>query len=247
MMMTRHGKVVLLLALHLLLYISIFRGSLSKKSPKFEAKDVYISNFTLFPFVEASPSFKRSTIKFQLSVDGSHVVFGLQDIRLEDETFVHHRLPMVPVINRQYMFHYRTKFMRRRARFYANSCASFNPTKILLVRCMDTGAGFNPGPTTVSTRSTGLSKPKLGCLYLNARSLCNKLIEFHYLVKSEDSSIIAVTETWLHDKVLDSEILDSLTQFTAAKGHLQKEEEVSCCVLSLILCQLVGETWNPKT
>lgn len=43
-------------------------------------------------------------------------------------------------------FALRTNFLKRRARYYANSCSSFNPSEIILIRCMDTGIGLHPGP-----------------------------------------------------------------------------------------------------
>lgn len=35
-----------------------------------------------------------------------------------------------------------TMCMRRRERYYANSCSSFDPSEIILVKCMDTGMGI---------------------------------------------------------------------------------------------------------
>jgi len=49
---------------------------------------------------------------------------------------------------------------------------------------------------------------KLGykCLYMNARSIVNKHKELQLLVMEENLDIIAITETWLTDKIQDSEI-----------------------------------------
>ena len=42
---------------------------------------------------------------------------------------------------------------------------------------------------------------------MNTRSIVNKLIHFHTLIYSKDYDIIAITETWLSDNILDQEII----------------------------------------
>ena len=46
------------------------------------------------------------------------------------------------------------------------------------------------------------------CLW-NARSIVKQLTSFQSFVYSSDFSVIAVTETWLHDYIFDNEILSS--------------------------------------
>ena len=50
---------------------------------------------------------------------------------------------------------------------------------------------------------------KLNCVLLNSCFLCNKLVEFQGLVYGNNLDVVAVTETWLHDGYLDSEVLSS--------------------------------------
>ena len=42
---------------------------------------------------------------------------------------------------------------------------------------------------------------------MNTRSIVNKLTQFHSLIYSHDYDIIAITETWLSDYLLDQEII----------------------------------------
>ena len=72
----------------------------------------------------------------------------------------------------------------------------------------------NAGPCRKSTGrpysdNHQTSKNILRCMSLNARSICSKLNEFLYLGKMRNVDIVAVTETWLHQRILDAEILDS--------------------------------------
>ncbi len=65
---------------------------------------------------------------------------------------------------------------------------------------------LNPGPTSF------LKENNLQCLYINARSVksvsrqTNKLKDFHNLIFSGDWDLVFVTETWLINGILDSEI-----------------------------------------
>ena len=47
---------------------------------------------------------------------------------------------------------------------------------------------------------------KFNCIYLNARSIVNKIKELELLVLSENDDIVAITETWLNATILDSEL-----------------------------------------
>jgi exonuclease III len=57
----------------------------------------------------------------------------------------------------------------------------------------------------------------------NARSLNNKLPDLHYLLRSQEFDVLCVTETWLHESVLNSTILDgspySLFRSDRQTGH----------------------------
>ena len=76
----------------------------------------------------------------------------------------------------------------------------------------------NPGPIQ-TTRSIPLKQRHLKCVSLNAQSLKSfvktpydhsktcKLGLFQNFVYSEDYDVVAVTETWPNDNILDSEIL----------------------------------------
>ena len=71
------------------------------------------------------------------------------------------------------------------------------------------------------------------CMSLNARSLCNKLNEFHDLVKMKNVDVVAVTETWLHQRILDKEILDlNYIIFRRDRPQLQRGGGVMICVKS---------------
>ena len=61
--------------------------------------------------------------------------------------------------------------------------------------------------------TTNLPVYKLTCRLLNARSLCNKLIDFRDLLSTERLDIAAVTETWLNDSIPDSLIVDENSNF----------------------------------
>ena len=91
-----------------------------------------------------------------------------------------------------------------------NLCATHNVKYLLM--CWDVQA--SPGPCRNSTGrpysdNHRTSKNILRCMSLNARSIYNKLNEFNDLVKMRNVDMVAVTETWLHQRILDTEILDS--------------------------------------
>ncbi|CAH3107734.1 unnamed protein product [Pocillopora meandrina] len=72
----------------------------------------------------------------------------------------------------------------------------------------------NPGPCHNNTGGPysdnhRTSKNILRCMSLNARSVCNRLNEFHDLVKMSNVDMVAVTETWPRQSILDTAILNS--------------------------------------
>ena len=128
----------------------------------------------------------------------------------------------------------RRRFHQARVIYYSNSCATFNVEYLLL--CRDVQA--NPGPCRNSTgqpysNNHRTSKNILRCMSLNARSICSKLNEFHDLVKMKNVDVVAVTETWLHQRILDTEILDSnYVIFCRDRPQLQRGGGVMICVKS---------------
>ena len=68
-------------------------------------------------------------------------------------------------------------------------------------------ANANKVPPTGPTNSKELCR--LSCRLLNARSLCNKLIDYQDLSSTEHLDIVTVNETWLNDSIPDELIIDS--------------------------------------
>ena len=62
--------------------------------------------------------------------------------------------------------------------------------------------------------TTNIPVYTLACRLLNARSLCNKLIDFQDLLSTERLDIAAVTVTWLNDSIPDSLIVDENSNFS---------------------------------
>jgi len=56
----------------------------------------------------------------------------------------------------------------------------------------------------------------VACLMFNARSLCNKLVELHYLLYSSKFDILLVTESWLHPGITNG-LLDPKRKFTVLR------------------------------
>ena len=80
----------------------------------------------------------------------------------------------------------------------------------------------NPGPCVVSSERGGrrlsdkcapfrAGSGYLRCQVLNARSIVNKTQDLQALLISEDPDVIAITETFLSEDVLDSELVDVAT------------------------------------
>ena len=127
----------------------------------------------------------------------------------------------------------RRRFHQVRVTYYTNSSATFNLDYLLT--CGDVQA--NPGPCRNSKEQPcsnhRTSKNILRCMSLNARSICNKLNEFNDLVKLKKVDLVAVTETWLHQRIMDTEILDSnYIIFRRDRPQLQRGGGVMICVKS---------------
>ena len=56
----------------------------------------------------------------------------------------------------------------------------------------------------------------VACLMFNARSLCNKLVELHYLLYSSKFDILLVTESWLHAGITNG-LLDPERKFAVLR------------------------------
>ncbi len=114
------------------------------------------------------------------------------------------------------------KYLHRRTFYYSNSTASFQ----LLILSGDVHP--NPGPvsqdsiyfdyherssdslsfiSTVSSSTASHRHSAITSIFFNARSIVNKLVDFHTLVDTEDPDIIAVNETNLADSIYDSEVI----------------------------------------
>ena len=65
-------------------------------------------------------------------------------------------------------------------------------------------------PSCNSSRSSEtvkiVTKNKLSCTYFNARSIVNKIDELELYIKEEELDIIGITETWLTEEIVTSEI-----------------------------------------
>ena len=67
------------------------------------------------------------------------------------------------------------------------------------------------------------SKNKLSCMYFNARSIVNKVDELEIYVKEEELDIIGISETWLTEEILTSEIsLEGYTLYRKDRKDLVK-------------------------
>ena len=49
-------------------------------------------------------------------------------------------------------------------------------------------------------------KNRLSCMYFNARSILNKIDELEIYIKEEDLDLVGITETWLTEEILTSEV-----------------------------------------
>ena len=128
----------------------------------------------------------------------------------------------------------RRRFHQARVIYYSNSCATFNLEYLLT--CGDVQANPGPGRNSSGRPCSDIhqtSKNILRCMSLNARSICNKLNEFHDLVIMKKVDVVAVTETWLHQGILDTDILDSnYIIFRRDRPQQQRGGGVLICVKS---------------
>jgi len=56
----------------------------------------------------------------------------------------------------------------------------------------------------------------VACVMFNARSLCNKLVELHYLLYLSKFDILLITESWLHEGITN-DLLDPERKFTVLR------------------------------
>ena len=104
----------------------------------------------------------------------------------------------------------RIRWFHARVRYYANTDASFNPSRLIL---LSGDVETNPGPTRASESRNG--GPQLNIYYQNVRSLKNKLS----VLRSEAPvlrkfDVISLTETWLNSDVETTELQLSLSDYT---------------------------------
>ena len=72
--------------------------------------------------------------------------------------------------------------------------------------------------------NTSCSENKLRCIYMNARSIVNKIKELKIMIEEENVDIISITETWLNDNVTDDEV--SINGYTLFRKD--RRDEVKC-------------------
>ena len=92
----------------------------------------------------------------------------------------------------------------------------------LILLAGDVESNPGPGPSTVLSEQGGrrlsdgcapfrAGSGYLRCKVLNARSIANKTLDLQALLISEDLDVIAITETFLSEDVLDSKLVDVAT------------------------------------
>ena len=64
----------------------------------------------------------------------------------------------------------------------------------------------HPNTKSYVRQSVSKSDVRLSCLYVNARSICNKMDSLLVMVESFQPHIIAVTESWGNAEIDDSEL-----------------------------------------
>ena len=70
----------------------------------------------------------------------------------------------------------------------------------------------------------------LKCYLINARSICNKLLELQHMLKSYDIDILLITETWLTD-AFSSSLLVDLGQFSVLRKDRQTTGGSVCAII----------------
>jgi hypothetical protein len=74
-----------------------------------------------------------------------------------------------------------------------------------------------------SSQNAKLDSKILSCMYFNARSIMNKLDEVELAIRDENLDIVMITETWLLDSILTSEInIDGYTVFRKDRNDVNK-------------------------
>lgn len=76
---------------------------------------------------------------------------------------------------------------------------------VVYKRLIDTFVGINSKKRRKPLNRHG--SRTLECFLLNSRSICNKFDHLHYFLCVIKPDILSVTETWLTERVLDSEIM----------------------------------------
>ena len=90
------------------------------------------------------------------------------------------------------------------------------------------------------------TKYELTCLYLNARSVLNKLDIFHATVDATKPDIIGITETWAHDDVIDAELnIDGYIMFRC--DRVLKKVSRGGGVLLFVKEELAPVEFYPRT
>ena len=101
-----------------------------------------------------------------------------------------------------------------------NNSKNTNTTRINKIR--DSSCNIGSNSKIIKT----ITKTKLSCMYFNARSIVNKVDELEIYTKEEELDIIGITETWLTDEILTSEIsLEGYTLYRKDRKDILKQEE----------------------
>ena len=88
---------------------------------------------------------------------------------------------------------------------------------------IDGAFNVNMGGNKSSCSKTNITK--LSCVYFNARSVVNKLIELDLLLKEDRPDVVGITETWLHNGIDDSELnFEGYTLFRTDRNNLFKQK-----------------------
>ena len=65
---------------------------------------------------------------------------------------------------------------------------------------------------------------------MNARSIVNKKKELELTIRDENLDLVAITETWLTDKIEDQEMsIEGYTLFRKDRNHIAKHRGRWCC------------------
>ena len=82
---------------------------------------------------------------------------------------------------------------------------------------------FSTEKRNVGNMNLSNATNRLKCIYMNARSIVNKLSELELCIEDEKPDILGITETWLHSGVTDSELnFDGYTLFRNDRNDPEK-------------------------